>query len=96
MGEIAGVKILTASGLVKRGPGYILGIFITTPTHNLTAKFFDNTEASGTKVYPDFVQVATGDADWHVSFVHPIPFSRGLYVQIMNANPGDQVGVQVV
>ena len=73
--ESASYKNLSASGLVRTGPGQLLGIFVASSSAG-TIKVWDNTSAATTVLVNTFTAVGG-------SF-YPMPFSftTGLYVTI--------------
>jgi hypothetical protein len=82
-GTVQAVR-LTASALVKTGPGVLYGYVIVDQGGAVTAAFYDNTAASGT------VLISYKSATNVTNQFNPavgIPFSNGLYVDISGTTP---------
>ena len=67
---------LSASGLVRTGPGRLLGIFVASASATPTIKVWDNTSAATTILVNTFTPVAGG---WYSM---PFTFLTGLYITI--------------
>jgi len=74
--EAGNYNNLSASGLVRTGPGQLLGIFVASASATPTIKVWDNTSAATTILVNTFTPNA--------ATFYPIPavFGTGLYVTI--------------
>ena len=74
--EVGDYLNLSASGLVKTGPGVLLGIFVASASSAPTIKVWAQTSAAAPILVNTFIPVA--------GTFYPIParFSAGLYVTI--------------
>lgn len=75
---VAGQKAtnITASTLIKTGPGFLSGIFVASASNTPTIKVWDNTSAATTVLVNTFTPVA---GTWY-----PLPFAfeTGCYITI--------------
>ncbi len=69
-------KNLSASALVRTGPGALLGIFVASASSTPTIKVWDNTSAATTVLVNTFTPVAG------TFYPMPFTFGTGLYVTI--------------
>ena len=75
----------TADAAVTTGPGYLKGLIVhTDATNACTVSVYDNTAASGTKLFSTWtVTTSATDRTQALSFdAHEVPYGTGLYVDI--------------
>ena len=71
----------TSSAAIKSGAGYLGGVIILTDgTNDATVILYDNTSASGTKLFE--MKVAGGNNGKDIMFPLPITFTKGCYASI--------------
>lgn len=76
-----GSGLKTSDALIRTGSGYLSGILIiTNGSNDASVVVYDNTSASGTKLFQGTVSAASnfGGATWEI----PIRFQTGLYIDV--------------
>lgn len=71
--------LVTGSGLIKTGPGQLVGVVVSSTTSG-TLKFWDNTSAAGNVI----IDTITPAAAANIGFGEDIYFANGLYVTVAN------------
>lgn len=74
--EAGEYRHLTASAVVRNGPGAVIGIFVASASGSPTIKVWDNTSAATTVLVNTFTPVAA------TFYRLPAYFKTGLYVEI--------------
>jgi len=79
--------VKTADALILTGNGWLYGIVAATDgTNAVTFKTYNNTEASGTKVHPDWIATTSATNRMSaISFDPPLIMTNGIYVDITTA-----------
>lgn len=78
--DSAAVSLLTASGLVSRGPIRLESIIVTAGTGNGQLGVYDNTNASGNLRL--FLETVQNNSSQFLYFGH-VKFERGLYLDFV-------------
>ena len=79
----------TADALIHTGAGYFYGFVCKTDgTNSVTFQIYDNTEGSGTQIFPDFIcQTSSTNRLCVFGTGFAVPFDTGLYIDITSSDP---------
>jgi hypothetical protein len=78
------LEVITADGEIASGEGYLMGVHISVTSVAQVVTFYDNTAASGTKIFETYVNSGAPVTIFFPTRFAP-HFSTGLYVD-MGAN----------
>jgi len=75
------LEVISADGQIATGIGYLVGVHISVTSVSQLVTFYDNTAASGTKVFETYV-VSGSPVTIFFPARYAIKFEAGLYVDM--------------